>query len=230
MGLLVAGITGGASLIDNARINSLKREADEHINDIYIFYSMRGRIPGDFNNTRKIGMSYGQDCPANSFPAPYNKTITINRISCPFVDLYLAGISSFKPDPDRDNNIGITRSITTSITGVKELAGEGGAPFSKVYKDFVYTHRNEDGNPTGAVFTAGMGDQIAVAITTVTYTSATPANPKTVDIAKKLESKFDDGTHNGGNIRAYCGSNSTAYSSAVVCNEIDFFSPGLRTL
>jgi hypothetical protein len=231
MGLLVAGITGGASLIDNARLTSLKREVDEHTRDLFVFYSMRDRLPGDLDGTRKIGMHQGQDCPSSSFPAPYSKgtTININRISCPFVDLYLAGVSSFKPDPDKTNGIGITRSITGAITGVKELADEGGAPFSKVYRDFVYVHRYLVDNGTDwaeNIFVTGIKNQMAVSIITVTYDNNIP-NPKTVDIAKRLESKFDDGAYNAGNIRAYCGNNATAYNVAVVCNEIAFFSDGL---
>jgi hypothetical protein len=230
MGLLVAGITGGASLIDNARITSLKREVDEYTNNLFIFYSMRGKLPGDLDGTRNIGMHRGQDCPAHSFPAPYDKNTIINRVSCPFVDLYLSGVSSFKPDPDKIDGVGITRNVDTPIIGIKELAGEGGAPFSKVYKDFAYTQRCEISDYATNVFTTGMKNQIAISIITVNYSDASIANPKTVDIAKKLESKLDDGAYNGGNIRAYCGNNSTAYSSAVVCNEIAFFSTGLRTL
>jgi hypothetical protein len=47
MGLLVAGVTGGASLIKNAKIKSLIDETYGIKTAYNIFYSRYGRVPGN---------------------------------------------------------------------------------------------------------------------------------------------------------------------------------------
>jgi hypothetical protein len=222
MGLLVAGITGGASLIDNARLTSFKREIDDHIRDVFTFYARVGRLPGDLDNTGRIGyQSGGSVSTASSYASPYN-VADITITSGPFVELYLYGISSFQPTPPP------ATIITTTLThvNVKTIAEGGGIPFSKVHKNFMYVHRyevNESSNSSS--YTFGVKDRTAIhAFGTVNLLEK---NKKNVDIIKKMDTKFDDGAHNGGNIRAYCGDGSgTAniglipYSTAGMCSEI----------
>jgi type II secretory pathway pseudopilin PulG len=226
MGLLVAGITGGASLIDNARITSLKREIDDHIRDVFTFYARVGRLPGDLDNTGRIGYTSGGSLStASSFSEPYNiEGITV--IFGPFIELYLYGISSFKPTTT-------TAILRTALgqTNVRNLANEGGIPFSKVYKDFMYTHRYElANNSDSSHFTYGMHTKTAMEI--FTTEAINTENKKTIDIARKIDTKFDDGAYNGGNIRSYCrngvdGTNASylAYNntSTKLCPEIMFY-------
>jgi hypothetical protein len=217
MGLLIAGITGGASLIDNARITSLKREADDHIRDLFTFYARVGRFPGDLNGTGRIGYNTGQDCPAHSFPSLYDKNSAINRVSCPFVELYLYEISSFRPDPSSDS---LTAASISSDTGVINLANDNGVPFSKIYKHyFAYTHYYTDPGAT-ANYLQGLYDKISMLIITT--------SEKSVDVVKKLDLKFDDGKYDNGNVRAYRrndsggGGGSTEYINAKICPVILF--------
>jgi hypothetical protein len=228
MGLLVAGITGGASLIDNARLTSLKREVDERTNDLFIFYTMRGRFPGDLDDTRRIGTYWGQSCPMSNFSDPYyHASKSINQASCPFVELYLAGISSFKPDPTKN---GITNTV--SETNIKtNVADQGGIPFSKAYREFMYSYRYEGSAESipSNVYTYGMNHQMGVDL--VTTESITVASKKIMEIVKKIESKFDDGIYNSGDIRSACnGVNNVSYISANVCHVVVFFNSSFRTL
>jgi hypothetical protein len=224
MGLLVAGITGGASLIDNARITSLKREVDDHIRDIFTFYARVGRLPGDLDNSGKFGHASGRNLyVAGNFSDPYNTIDPIGIAYGPFIELYLYGISSFKPT----TNATILGTGLTSAN-VREKANGGGIPFSKVYKDFMYVHRYETGSGcvgSADLFCYGMSNKTA--IETFMTEFQTVGNKKTVDTAKKLDIKFDDGSYNGGNTRGYCGTGgglgSISYTTATVCSEVMFY-------
>jgi prepilin-type N-terminal cleavage/methylation domain-containing protein len=224
MGLLVAGITGGASLIDNARITSLKREIDDYVKDVFTFYARVGRLPGDLDNTGRFGYASGMDSyPVNSFSDPYH-IVGISPTAGPFIELYLYEVSSFKPTPPPSI---ITTTLTN--TNVKSIADGGGIPFSKVYKDFMYVHRWQAAlNEDTSYFINGMQGKTAMQVFT-TGTNSTQ-NKKTVDIIKKTDIKYDDGAHNTGNMRSYCGNGENtsnigkiSYTDAKVCSEIAFF-------
>jgi prepilin-type N-terminal cleavage/methylation domain-containing protein len=212
MGLLVAGITGGASLIETARINSLKREIDEHIRDIFIFYGRVGRLPGDLDNSGKIGYQSGRVAYATgSFSEPYN-TVSVGAIASPFVELYLYGISPFKPDP---SGSGINSDNPYNMASTTR-------PFSKIYKEFSFFHRYAAEYGNSGYFLYKNGDRTSLDI-------LIPEDLKnTVNIIRKIEGKFDDGNHNTGNIRAFCknssGGNggSETYATAAVCAEVLF--------
>jgi hypothetical protein len=218
MGLLVAGITGGASLIDTARITSLKREVDDHIRDVFTFYSRVGRIPGDLDNSGIIGYSTGAQSYTNlSFPTPY--VLAVNSVSGPFIDLYLQGISSFKPNHE-------STAITTAVTRdnvVNTMAVNGVIPFMKVYKDFVSVHRY------GTLAFVSDNKKSMMMNMFLIPTNSEAVNKKIVDIAKKIDLKFDDGIPAVGNINAMCYPDTTTvqYSGANTCPEM-FFKFDLR--
>ena len=73
IGLLVAGITGGKSLIESARIRTLINEFRYYEQSLYSFKIIKNRLPGDFNGSGKIGRGSGQVYNKNSFPSPYIK-------------------------------------------------------------------------------------------------------------------------------------------------------------
>jgi prepilin-type N-terminal cleavage/methylation domain-containing protein len=216
MGLLVAGVTGGASMVENAKITSLKREVDDHIRDLFTFYSRTGRLPGDLNNNGKIGWDGSRNLyPAGSFSAPYNGINGINKVSASFIELYLYEISSFKPDPSKN---GITANDSAGTTFVKNLAVNNAVPISKVYKDYSFMYRTE--------FSTDTGKELGVhAINMFLYAWTSGAiSKKSVNIVKKLDLKFDDGVSNRGDIIGYCNIGfTTAYSSATVCSEALFY-------
>ena len=91
IGLLVAGVTGGASLIESAKIRSIISSFQDTERQIYAFRIAKDRLPGDCKNNNTF---------ICNFPAPYDGSNTEygipNKYSSPFVDLYLAKISDFK--------------------------------------------------------------------------------------------------------------------------------------
>ncbi len=104
--LLVAGITGGQSLIESAKIKNLANEIDGWRKALLIFKAKNDRWPGDLDNDGfNVGWCGGDACRANerytrnSFPAPYNNKVQ-NENSGPYIELYLSGLSNFRPDPD----------------------------------------------------------------------------------------------------------------------------------
>lgn len=61
IGLLVAGITGGASLIESAKIRNFINEITGYNQAVSIFYAAKGRLPGDANNDRIFGEYANED-------------------------------------------------------------------------------------------------------------------------------------------------------------------------
>ena len=99
IGLLVAGVTGGQSLIESAKQRSFITELRNWDVAVNTFYAAKGRLPGDTNNDGKFGQ-YVDDNYNGYFPAPYDGTkySIPNYFTAPFVDLYLNEIIDFKPE------------------------------------------------------------------------------------------------------------------------------------
>ena len=55
MGLLVAGVTGGQSLIQSAKTRAVINEATGYKRAVNIFYAKNNRLPGDPDNTGRMG-------------------------------------------------------------------------------------------------------------------------------------------------------------------------------
>ena len=103
--LLVAGIIGGQSLIESAKIKNLANEIDGWRKALLIFKAKNDRWPGDLDNDGfNVGWCGGNACrenetyKINSFPAPYNNKVQIGD-NGPYIELYLSGLSNFRPDP-----------------------------------------------------------------------------------------------------------------------------------
>ncbi len=106
IGLLVAGVTGGQSLIESAKQRSFIAELRNFDTAVNTFYSLKNRLPSDVNNDGRIGQ-YSGDNYNGYFPAPYNGTTykIPNYFTAPFVDLYLNKIISFEPKYKSNNQI-----------------------------------------------------------------------------------------------------------------------------
>ncbi len=120
IGLLVAGVTGGASLIQSARVRSAINDMNEWSRNFHTFYAAKERLPGDINNDGCVGRGYGSGCGGGStglkeepnstdFPGEYKGTV-VTSLTGPYVDLYLEGISTFKPEKANSSN-GITNDL-----------------------------------------------------------------------------------------------------------------------
>ena len=73
IGLLVAGVIGGQSLIQTAKQRAFINELRNWDVAVNTFYSTKGKLPSDVNNDGRIGQ-YADDNYNGYFPAPYNSS------------------------------------------------------------------------------------------------------------------------------------------------------------
>ena len=200
IGLLIAGVTGGASLIESTKIKALGEEINSYKQAYLTFKALNGRAPGDLNGSGMIGLYSGQTYNVNNFPDPYNsntKNGIPNEISAPFVDLYLAKIIDFVP-----------KEANLSTYGKK---GDKAKPNSKILKNcqYYYEYGREDLNyPMHYKYKIKPGNQITISITQ-------EIDPKYL---RNYDLKYDDGIYNIGSIRSSCGDGYTDYNTSILNN------------
>ncbi len=191
IGLLVAGITGGASLIQSAKHRALINELQNYRQAVYTFRVAKGRLPGDLDEDGYVGYCYGTGCQSQSYSAgsfgePYN-TKSVHYYVAPFVDLYLERLIDFKPKPEYVN----TWSAGNSV------------PYSKAYKPTYYLDFISFGSYTNQDYLKNIDDG---AVFISLYTSSTTTTGK--DLPKPfyaVDQKTDDGKYDSGSVRARCG-------------------------
>ena len=194
IGLLVAGITGGKSLIENAKNRALINEIRGWKQAVNAFYLLKNRLPGDLNNDGKVGYGSNERYNKNSFPFPYDGTDDNYSIpdffSAPFVDLYLAKITTFKPTkPNKTYNISYFYS---TLGGTK-------IPILKNLKNYVihFEYKQNDSN----FWLKGIKDQQLLGIRTDDEERIQLQTSKTFQY---VDQKMDDGRLDGGSIRSSC--------------------------
>ena len=218
IGLLVAGVTGGKSLIESARIRAFINELNSYKQATYSSIAINNRLPGDLNNDGYSGPcvvkngNWSLKCSAevystSSFSAPYDTASTKpNSYSGPFVDLYLEKIIDFAPDKDNIN-----------------VAGKG-YPYSKIFKDgyFALTSFSDNYiNPDGAslnncwINNSNAGNYAL--LLEMPEVASKEIKAKTV---KKIDEKIDDGIYNSGSMRGKCGVGRSDYNLNSLCNNI----------
>ena len=194
IGLLVAGITGGQSLIKSAKMRTITTEIRNYEQALNSFYLLKGYLPGDIRRTGKIGYLSGQIYDSNSFSAPYNSNGNgygiPNEFSAPFVDLYLAKIIDFEP-----------KNTNLSYTENKFYINNGSNPISKAYKNIIYSYRYTDDRDDGpSYWRYGLADKNNIFLA-IAKGSDFLTFPK---IIWDLDKKIDDGIYNTGKFRGYC--------------------------
>ena len=200
IGLLIAGITGGASLIESAKIQSVINELTTYKQAIYTFKSLKDRLPGDFVDSGFIGYLSGQGYNNNSFGTPYvsgNQDYGLPTTHTgPFVDLYLNKIIDFEPKKKIPNTAMLS-----------EL--NGGCPYSKAFPDYVYYYEKGiyETSPTSPKY-------LMKEKTWLTFFKKENPNIKN-KIFQRLDQKLDDNIWNSGNFRSGCN---YIYSNNV-CNR-----------
>ncbi len=211
IGLLVAGITGGQSLIKSAKMRTIVTEIRNYEQALNSFYLLKGYLPGDIKRTGKIGYLSGQTYNSNSFPAPYNSNGNgygiPNEFSAPFVDLYLAKIINFEP---KNTNLPYAEGIL--------YINNGSNPISKAYKNIIYSYRYTDDKNDDPMFywRHGLAGKNSIFLA-IAKGSDLLALPK---IMWDLDKKIDDGIYNTGKCRGYCWRGGethgrTSYESAI---------------
>ena len=203
IGLLVAGITGGQSLIESAKIRGFANEINSYRQAYNSFIALNNKIPGDRNGSGKIGLYSGQTYDNRSFPAPYdvnnNEYKIPNELSAPFVDLYLAKIIDFKP-------------TETNSASYKESLGLPLSKYVKAVYYFEYGHaanNSESTDKKNYKYMISPGNKI-----TANKAKNFSINPK---YFKNYDEKYDDGIYNNGIIRGNCGS--VTYDAAILQNK-----------
>ena len=189
IGLLVAGITGGASLIESAKIQSVINELRSYKQAVYTFKSIKNRLPGDFIDSGFIGYLSKQVYSNNSFGEPY---VTSNKdyglpdyYSGPFVDLYLNKIIDFEPKKNEPSGLLLSNN-------------NGGVPYSKAFPDQIYYYEKGiyETSPTSPKY-------LMKEKTWLTFFKKENPNIKT-KIFQRLDQKLDDNIWNSGNFRSGC--------------------------
>ena len=196
IGLLIAGITGGQSLIGSAKIQSLIKEITEYKQVSYLFQIQKGRLPGDLNNDGKIGYNSGEAYDDNSFGGNYvssniNYGLPSDRVGF-FVELYINKMISFEP-----------KKHTPSTARLEW--DNGGSPKSKISEDSSYQFQWAQSCGYDKTFfkndfccNGGCNDFIVHNKTDSAKHLISP------DLAGKLDKKLDDGIYNQGKIRGSC--------------------------
>ena len=191
IGLLVAGITGGASLIESAKIIQFTREIEEWQQSINSFYVLKDRLPGDANNDGKIGYGSNEEYSENYFPSyePF-----ANDFVGPFLDLYLAKIIEFKPIFNRGS------------VNMYNLKAEGAFPVSQALKDnifYYFAYMPAIYNTLGLYNNNYKDITSNVLILNGTATSSYNKRIKCLT-NEKVDRKIDDGKMDSGSIRIAC--------------------------
>ena len=200
IGLLVAGITGGASLIESAKMHAFYNSFNQYKQAVYAFYTKYDRLPGDFNLDGQIGYKSGESIKAEYFKFPYDGTDMANNyylpneITAPFIELYQEKLI----DLELAGNEGYTANVST-MKGIDGVF----CYFETMYKDYTPQHYFYN-IPIGAViFQCNIGHSLNYNI----------LGPK---FAYKFDRKYNDGIYNSGNFRAACcDKNGKDYTTAI---------------
>lgn len=213
IGLLVAGITGGASLIENAKIKGVIDEFNNYNTSINTFYSLKGRLPGDLNNSGKIGLNSGQSYNNNNFGPNYESNnnqdygIPDPRIA-PFIELYLEKLIDFEPKK------------TVPASGGLGWAN-GGSPKSKALDyagyQFLFVGSPNYNDPSDNLYMEKIGNKFRLHRTG----SSNHGQYLKGDMIEKIDLKLDDGKYNSGDIRGECN-NTDAYKKGTLCTSLRF--------
>lgn len=214
IGLLVAGVTGGASLIQSAKVRSMMNELKDYERAVYTFQAAKGRYPGDVKNYGAFGAWSNYHDSANSlkpyheykatdFPSEvledFKKTagndVPLTYYSGPFIELHGEGVIDFKPSKDEDT------------LGFQFLKTE-----PNVHVDFYHTGTYPDyldmpcqKDDTDCNFLTGIAHegQTKEALYGV-YVNSSRTNGIDPKFFKAVDVKMDDGVFNTGMLRGGC--------------------------
>ena len=192
IGLLVAGIAGGQSLIFSAKIRKAITEARNWKQAVYSFESLKGRLPGDLKNSNKIGANSDQSYKASSFGGDY-KNVVVHKNVGPFVDLYLEKIIDFKPDNSANNLLKYGKSTPYFIDNTCTFY-------------FEYRDPTNEWNTAQGTFASNLGERNVMTVfkgvnSTIAEKGCFFNEAKSL---QAIEQKIDDNHFNSGSIRSHC--------------------------
>ena len=185
IGLLVAGITGGASLIESAKMRNFINEVNSWRQALYTFKVRYDRLPGDLNNDGFLGgWCGGSTCPngdknsgevytKNSFPSPYNNKVQPSDAGA-YIELYLEGITNWEPDPENFAR-----------------------PLLKIIPDLTWTFHQFSNFTKQNYWLTGAKTNTTWMVSNSDLAYKNSYN----NIVDKVDKKMDDGICNSGNVR-----------------------------
>ncbi|MFT7087254.1 MAG: prepilin-type N-terminal cleavage/methylation domain-containing protein [Rickettsiales bacterium] len=225
IGLLIAGVTGGASLIKNASLRSVGTEARGYQTAVNGFFDRYTAYPGDYNSlipgtfsadttltTNATGVFGNNDGQIQYYAPNATNTTADNRLEGNIAWQHLKNDgfvdASFTP-----GNADITGGalvntfvLTAASTAVPAVDTVAGMPASKIGRGagwaFDYVTNHNVIILTGTV-TAPTTAASTAAITMTPTAALTPSDARAIDI------KSDDGIANAGKIRSVGGNDAT---------------------
>ena len=208
IGLLVAGITGGQSLIESAKVQSFYSSLNNYKQAFNTFYVSHGRFPGDFNMDGRIGQYSDELINKKYFNFPYDGTNEANGyylpngFIVPFVELYVDKLIDFEPKGNETSE--------SNINNVKGMSNVF-CWYETVRNDIVSESHYFNGFKFNTIF---------LQCSTNKYKSLT----RTIsNFAYKLDKKYDDGLYNYGDIRASCcGTYENSIKNKCSCGYISY--------
>ena len=187
IGLLVTTITSGTSLINTAKIKSRINDFEKIKTSFHIFWSTRGKYPGDVNNDGNIGTCDGTGCilsiesTSKNFGGEYiNKTVS-HQVG-PWIDLYLENLSDFKPNPQ--GNLSTTDWRCSGVGIVYPY-------FKKISNTCLREFRTfREHNGINGIYVNLYSIDLNKGVSSIIF--------------KQIDEKVDDGIYNTGNVFTDC--------------------------
>ena len=190
---------GGQSLIENAKIISLTTEIRDWKQAVNTFYVAKGRLPSDANNDGKIGYGSDEGHLDHYFPPPYNGQAVNgesyqvwNGVSGPFVDLYLAKITDFKPTMKR------------GTMQIDNILDEHGLPESQILKNDIYYYFAYVPGMLGTYVIKNDKNYKDITSNALILNGDKHYRRLDSQLVRKIDIKLDDGKMNSGSIRTEC--------------------------
>ena len=223
IGLLIAGVTGGASLIKSSQLRSVMGEARGYAVAVNAFYSQFNGLPGDFSTS--IGNS---GCGNNTSSIDYFSTAASTGTCAGAGNITAESANAWV----QLRTIGAIDSISLNVTAVATIAPLFGstststAPASKIQSaGWVFDYRNYT---EGAINTAA-NQNVVILTSGITGTASTTATPilgtniSTAALpgsdALSIDSKIDDGFANSGKVRGINpGATTGCYTASNIAN------------
>ena len=204
LALLGVSITSIASLIETAKVRSFISATDDWKRNINAFYSLKGRLPSNLNNSYYIGELYYRNWVvyakkvytlSNFGLGNYeglDSATALSTCGAFWLDMYLAKTSDFKP----------------SASGIKTCGTSGASPelFSGDLRAIgPKTISFKDNNGTWPQFRSAMNGVYFQFVDTNTH-----IKPR---VFYKIDQKVDDGVYNEGKMRSFCYSDRTKHDA-----------------
>ena len=193
IGLLVAGITSGQSLIESAKIRYIINEFRGYRYAVNTFYSLKERLPADTNNDGRFGQ-YANDNYTGYFPYPYNgqKYQIGDHYTAPLIDLYLNKIMDFEVK-------------NTQIYSLSKQASLSGAlPKSNTIKDAYYYFISKENNTSNPLIKNINYNMIILNGYGTSKNVEGTSSLMRMSFVRKIDNKIDDDEVLGGKFRATC--------------------------